>query len=66
MMFADMSFDVPKHRRNLGITSNIRWLLRNLGIQNRNHPDLKETTQDLKDLLRLCEKKEKDHEQPIQ
>tara|TARA_R110000787_G_scaffold246690_1_gene352394 strand:+ start:778 stop:1053 length:276 start_codon:yes stop_codon:yes gene_type:complete len=57
----DMSFDVPNHRRNLWITSNIRWLLRNLGIRNSNHPNLKETIQDLKDLLKFCER-EKENE----
>lgn len=56
---ADMSFDVPKHRRNLWITSNIRWLLRNLGIQNRNHPDLEENIQDLKELLNFVENQPK-------
>ena len=56
---ADMSFDVPKHRRNLWITSNIRWLLRNLGIRNKNHPDFKETIQDLKDLLNFVENQPK-------
>ena len=56
---ADMSFDVPKHRRNLWVTSNIRWLLRNLGIQNRNHPDLEENIQDLKELLNFVENQPK-------
>ena len=49
-------FDVPKNKRNLRKAANIRWLLRNLGVRNSNHPDFKETTQDLKDLLRFCEK----------
>tara|TARA_R100000306_G_C4368971_1_gene139026 strand:+ start:1125 stop:1385 length:261 start_codon:yes stop_codon:yes gene_type:complete len=53
---AERSLDVPEHRRNLWITSNIRWLLRNLGIRNSKHPDFKETIQDLKDLLKFVEK----------
>ena len=56
---ADMSFNVPKHRRNLWITSNIRWLLRNLGIRNSNHPDLEENIQDLKELLNFVENQPK-------
>ena len=56
---ADMSFNVPNHRRNLWVTSNIRWLLRNLGIQNRNHPDLEENIQDLKELLNFVENQPK-------
>jgi hypothetical protein len=50
--FGDMSFDIPPNKRDLSIKSNVRWLLRNLGVRNKNHPDYKETIQDLKDLLK--------------
>ena len=33
--------DVPESRRNLEDLSNIRWLLRNLGIRNSEHPEFR-------------------------
>ena len=44
--FGDMSFDIPPNKRDLSIKSNVRWLLRNLGVRNKNHPDYKETIQE--------------------
>ena len=33
--------DVPESRRNLEDLSNIRWLLRNLGVRNSEHPEFR-------------------------
>ena len=35
--------DVPKNRKDVTSTSNLRWLLRNLRINNRDHPMLDTT-----------------------
>jgi|TARA_Y100000310_G_scaffold2426_1_gene3134 hypothetical protein len=34
---------VPDWRRDISQMSNVRWLLRNLAIQNKDHPELDET-----------------------
>ena len=33
--------DVPASRRDLSSEGNVRWLLRNLAIRNKNHPEFK-------------------------
>jgi len=33
------TMDIPESRRNLDNSGNIDWLLRNIGIRNRNHAD---------------------------
>jgi len=38
------TMDVPAQRQAPGI-SNLRWLMRNLGIRNAGHPDLAEAQQ---------------------
>ena len=50
------TMDVPERRRILS-NANIRWLLRNLRINNAEHPDLEEVIELLRDQLRedvLC------------
>lgn len=43
--------DVPKLRMDTRVDSNLRWLLRNLQIQNRDHPMLNTSTEIAKWLL---------------
>ena len=45
------TMDVPERRRILS-NANIRWLLRNLRINNADHPDLEEVIELLRDQLR--------------
>ena len=33
--------NIPESRRNLFDDNNVRWLLRNLAIRNKNHPEFK-------------------------
>tara|TARA_R110002012_G_C11494254_1_gene596521 strand:- start:170 stop:361 length:192 start_codon:yes stop_codon:yes gene_type:complete len=33
--------DIPQTRRDLSKNENVRWLLRNLAIRNKNHPKFK-------------------------
>ena len=57
-LFPD-EMDVPISRRDLTDAANVRWLLGNLGIRNSNHPDFKQTIQDLKSIFKMVhEKKE--------
>lgn len=35
------TMDISEVRKDLN-ASNLRWLIRNIGIKNNNHPDLKE------------------------
>ncbi len=46
------SMDVPDLRRDLDNFSNVRWLLRNLPIRNRDHPNCKEIMEHLQILER--------------
>ena len=48
-----MEMYIPEERKNLNFTSNIRWLLRNLGIQNSDSEGYEEAL----DLLRTLTKK---------
>ena len=34
---------VPDWRRDISQMSNVRWLLRNIAVQNKDHPELDET-----------------------
>jgi hypothetical protein len=34
-----LDFDVPQRRRDLTL-SNVRWLLRNLNVRNKNNPNI--------------------------
>jgi len=45
------TMDVPEMRLEL-TSANIRWLLRNLRVNNADHPDLAEVTLMLKDQIR--------------
>ena len=40
--------DVPSTRRDTRDHGNIRWLLRNLGVRNSNHPEFKTIIESLK------------------
>ena len=33
--------DIPESRRDLSDDGNVRWLLRNLAVENKNHPKFK-------------------------
>ena len=33
--------DIPESKRDLFDDNNVRWLLRNLAIRNKNHPEFK-------------------------
>ena len=46
------SMDVPEMRRDTSRFSNIRWLSRNLRIENQNHPMLETATEMVVFLLR--------------
>ena len=35
--------DIPESKRDLFDDNNVRWLLRNLAIRNKNHPEFKKT-----------------------
>ena len=52
-----LSMDVPASRRNVDVCSenfgnNVRWLLRNLGVRNSEHPQFSETVKKLKILAK--------------
>ena len=52
-----LSMDVPSSRRNVDVCSenfgnNVRWLLRNLGVRNSEHPQFSETVKKLKILAK--------------
>mgnify|MGYP003148190208 CR=1 FL=1 len=44
-------FDVPDKRRAISKKSNIRWLLRNVGTNNSDHPDINHLRDCLKEML---------------
>ena len=44
------NFDVPESRKDLNNPSNIRWLLRNLAIRNKNNPRFETVFNELKSL----------------
>jgi hypothetical protein len=44
-------FDVPDKRRAISKKSNIRWLLRNVGANNSDHPDINHLRKCLKEIL---------------
>ena len=46
------TMDLPKNRLDLSVAGNVRWLLRNMGIRNSGHEDIKNATKILKDILR--------------
>ena len=48
--------DVPEKRRDINKTSNVRWLLRNVAINNPESDALTETIGRLKDLVKEREK----------
>lgn len=50
-MLLPQDMDIPAMRRDIQDVNNIRWLLRNLPIQNREHPLFKET---MKSLMKIC------------
>ncbi|SVB54984.1 uncharacterized protein METZ01_LOCUS207838 [marine metagenome] len=52
-----LDMDVPSSRRNVDVCSenfgnNVRWLLRNLGVRNSEHPQFSETVKKLKILAK--------------
>ena len=44
--------DLPVMRTNLNNFSNLRWLMRNIGVRNREHPRFKEATGLIRNLVR--------------
>tara|TARA_B100000029_G_scaffold470049_1_gene508549 strand:+ start:2061 stop:2264 length:204 start_codon:yes stop_codon:yes gene_type:complete len=44
--------DLPVMRTNLNSFSNLRWLMRNIGVRNREHPRFKEATGLIRNLVR--------------
>ena len=50
--------EVPLMRRNLTVASNVRWLHRNLGVQNSGHPLFDTASILIKELIRF-ERKQK-------
>ena len=49
------TMDIPTMRRDTGDISNLRWLHRNVGIQNANHPQFHELRNILNQLLAIGE-----------
>ena len=52
-----LDMDVPSSRRNVDVCSenfgnNVRWLLRNLGVRNSEHPQFEATVKKLKILAK--------------
>jgi hypothetical protein len=47
--------DIPSMRRDTGDISNLRWLSRNVGIQNAHHPQFHELRDILNQLLAIGE-----------
>ena len=48
-----VSFDIPALRRNINSPANLRWLSRNLHINNREHPKLQRAKVLIHMLLKL-------------
>jgi len=44
------AMDIPEFRLDVSRKSNVRWLIRNLAIRNREHPNFKDVTKKLKEL----------------
>ena len=44
--------DIPDRRRDVAEPENVRWLLRNLGARNSDHPQFKVTIEFLKKLFK--------------
>jgi|TARA_R100001244_G_scaffold49349_1_gene43656 hypothetical protein len=44
--------DIPASRRDLSDEKNVRWLLRNLPIKNKNHPKFKNVINELTKILK--------------
>ena len=42
------TMDIPKNRRDTTQPQNLRWLLRNMAIVNRHHPDFDEAVRIIK------------------
>jgi hypothetical protein len=49
------TMDIPAMRRDTGDISNLRWLNRNVGIQNARHPQFRELRNILNQLLAIGE-----------
>jgi len=49
------TMDIPAMRRDTGQMSNLRWLNRNVGISNAQHPHLKELLEILNRVLAIGE-----------
>ena len=52
-----LDMDIPNSRRNVDVCSesfgnNVRWLLRNLGVHNSEHPQFETTVKKLKNLAK--------------
>ena len=46
------SFNVPQSRKDIKKEENVRWLIRNIGIQNSDNPLLKQVVAELVKCLR--------------
>jgi hypothetical protein len=44
--------ELPEMRKDLSKPANVRWLLRNIQVKNRKHPQIKTVMAELKLLLR--------------
>ena len=44
--------DLPEMRKNLNESSNLRWLIRNMRVRNRKHPQCKEACELIKNLMK--------------
>ena len=47
------TMDIPESRRDINSAPNLRWLSRNLAINNGAHPDAGEALLLIRDLIRL-------------
>ena len=45
-------FDIPENRKDLNNSSNIWWLLRNLGIRNKDNPRFNLVIKELKNKIK--------------
>ena len=52
VMIIPEDMKVPLNRRNTNELENVRWLVRNLSVQNSEHPSLSEVMHFLKLILR--------------
>ena len=44
--------DLPETRKNLNESSNLRWLIRNMRVRNRKHPQCNEAFELIKNLMK--------------